>query len=50
MEKILTLFSFLITIQSVFSQGEKIDTILQKTFAEKDDNARIGENKFDFSF
>jgi tetratricopeptide (TPR) repeat protein len=40
-KKLLILFCFLFSIQTVFSQSENIDTILQKTFAEKDDNARL---------
>jgi tetratricopeptide (TPR) repeat protein len=40
-KRVLILFSFLLSIQTAFSQNEKIDSIVKKIAAEKDDNARI---------
>jgi len=41
MKKILFLFSFLLSLQTAFSQNAGIDTMLQKIAVEKDDNMRI---------
>ena len=41
MRKLIILFSFLVTVNPVFSQSESIDSMLQKISAEKDDNTRI---------
>jgi hypothetical protein len=40
-KRVLILFSFLLSIQTAFPQNEKIDSILKKIAAEKDDNDRI---------
>lgn len=39
--RVLILFSFLLSIQNALSQNEKIDSILKRIVAEKDDNTRI---------
>ena len=41
MKKIMTLFCFLLSMQTAFSQNAGIDTMLQKIASEKDDNRRI---------
>jgi len=41
MKKLIILFSFLVTVNPVFSQSENFEIILQKIAAEKDDNTRI---------
>ncbi len=41
MKKIITLFYFLLSIQTAFSQNAGIDSMLQKIAAEKDDSKRI---------
>jgi hypothetical protein len=41
MKKVIVLFSFLLSINTAFSQSENIETMLQKIAAEKNDNTRI---------
>ena len=41
MKKIMTLFCFLLSMQTAFSQNADIDSMLQKIAAEKDDSRRI---------
>ena len=41
MKKIMTLFCFLLSMQTAFSQNADIDSMLQKIAAEKDDGRRI---------
>jgi hypothetical protein len=41
MKKVIILFSFLLSINTAFSQSENIETMLQKIAAEKNDNTRI---------
>ena len=41
MKKIITLFCFVVSMQTVFAQGANVDSILQKVAVEKDENKRF---------